>query len=154
MSVATLITNGLGSFGSVPLLLLDGLGAFGGPTAAGGIDWENWAKPPEGYRRVLDTSGVDPAVQEQARLDALRREIGIIKDPEPVAEPPASPEMARVAARRVLDDLERVAREREQAEVAAAAAAAKLKAAAAEVQRLEAIERDAEEALLLMAAAI
>lgn len=83
MSVASLITGGLGSFGSVPLLLLDGLGDFSGIQAGGGIDWDRWAEPPAGFRRILDTAGIDLAANRERLLNELRREIGLLRDEEP-----------------------------------------------------------------------
>lgn len=105
MSVATLITGGLGSFGTVPLLLLDGLGSFASGVPLGGGDYSQWEVPPFtpfGQRRILDTSGIDLAAQERARLDQARREIGLLKEPEaeieaaPAIVPSAEPAVVQV----------------------------------------------------------
>lgn len=81
MSIATIITRGYGSFGSIAGVILHGYGDFGAQVYGGPNDY--YDRPPEGYRRVLDTHGIDLRARHDALLYEARREIGLLRDEEP-----------------------------------------------------------------------
>lgn len=152
MSVASIITRGYGSFSTVPLLLLHGYGNFHG-AAVGGAIWPRIA-PPDGYRNILDTAGVDLAADEHRRIDALRRELGVIKDPEPVLEP--EPGIIPLEVERPISEpVEIIAGPTfDKMSYAEFVAAALIEAAREEeVKRVEWQRRDDEDVLLLLAGA-
>lgn len=134
-----------------------GTGALA-PVFAGAItELRNEWPPPDGYRRVLDTSGIDLAARREATLEAYRREIGLIRDepPAPVIRLPVvskpDPAAREPASLPIMPAFDPVA----YAAIVAKTLARTLAEGAAEARAArEAIEQDNESVLLLLAAVI
>lgn len=138
--------------GAFPIgaMCLGSISAVGAP--AGGIDWENWALPP-GFRRILDTTGIDLRANREALLNQARREIGLLKDD----EPPLPVEIAAVPAEvripnQVEPSIPQVEPFDREAFIADFVAQILAEARIAEVERREWLEQDDENVLILVAA--
>lgn len=105
--------------------------------------------PPEGYRRVLDTSGIDLVTRQEALLRDARREIGLLPD-EPIPALPEPIKTVPIEARIQIPEPPVI-------DLAAIEAAAELRAQEAEAARRARrawLARDQEDMLILLAAAL
>jgi hypothetical protein len=73
------------SIGYFPIGLVS-LGQIPPAPPVGGATTSDEQEPPEGYRRVLDTRNIDIAARRRTMLDALRKEIGLVREQPAVIE--------------------------------------------------------------------